>query len=379
MRNPNGYGSVKKLKGNRRRPYIAVTPAVYDIKPKKDISFLKDALPEDLYNKVQEYYDSYYESEIQKAKQVQKTIGYYESKEDAMIALADYNKNPYDIDKRNTTFEQIYNVLYEEKFAKMKPQAKKAYTTSFSKCDPIKNMRMNEIRKHHMQKIINDHSNMSKSTLNNILVLFHAVFNFALENDVCDKDYSQFVEVISEKQTKEKNPFTHEEVGILWDKMTDSNWIDSILILIYTGMRITELLTLSKKDIHIKERYIALKGTKTEAADRLVPIHKKIIPLLENRMKCNCDYIFCKKYNQPISYPYYNKIYFKPAMRLLNIEHTTHDCRHTFASFAAASKLNPILVKKIIGHSAQDITQDTYTHSSVFIETLIEEIDNLEI
>ena len=377
MRNPNGYGSVKKLKGNRRRPYIAVTPAVYDIKPKKDISFLKDALPEDLYNKVQEYYDSYYESEIQKVKPSQKAIGYYENREDAMIALADYNKNPYDIDKRNTTFEQVYEILYEEKFSKMKPQAQTSYVSANNKCNSIKNMRMTEIRKTHMQRIVDEHSDKSKSTQANLLKLFHAVFNFALESDICEKDYSQFVEITSEKQTKKKNPFTRDEIQILWDNMTDDNWIDSILIQIHTGMRITEVLTLSKKDIHLDERYIELHGTKTNAAERIVPIHKKIAPLLEKRLMCDCEYIFHNSRKKPIIYNSYLRKYFNPAMKLFDVKHGTHDCRHAFASFAASSELNPILVKKIIGHNAQDITQDVYTHA--YIEDLIREIDKLDI
>lgn len=55
------------------------------------------------------------------------------------------------------------------------------------------------------------------------------------------------------------------------------------------------------------------------------------------------------------------------------IERTPHECRHTFATIAAASKLNPILLKKIIGHASADITESIYTHA--YIEDLIAEID----
>ena len=374
-RNPNGYGTVKTLSKNRSRPYMPMVTVGYEAPKKHDISFLKPALPEELYNEVKSYYDEYCKTALGKAKQIQKSLGYYKDKADAMIALAEYNKNPYDIDKRDTTFEQIYDILYEQKFSKMKRQAKNSYVSSFKKCDSIKTMRMSDIRKGHMQKVIEEHEDKSVSTQKNIIKLFHSVFNFALENDVCEKDYSKFVVATSEKEKREKRPFTRTEIIELWEAITDDNWADSLLIMIYTGMRISELLALTKDDIHLEERYIEVRGTKTKAANRLVPIHKKIAPLLKKRLESDCSYLFTLSLKKPIAYTNY-KEYFDAIMEKLNMKHTPHECRHSFATYAASSKLNPILVKKIIGHSAQDLTQDTYTHA--FIEDLIEEIDKFE-
>ena len=43
-----------------------------------------------------------------KSKQIRSTIGYYQSREDAMIALANYNENPYDIKADSITFSEVY-------------------------------------------------------------------------------------------------------------------------------------------------------------------------------------------------------------------------------------------------------------------------------
>lgn len=59
------------------------------------------------------------------------------------------------------------------------------------------------------------------------------------------------------------------------------------------------------------------------------------------------------------------------------MNHTPHECRHTFATFATASNMNKVLIKKIIGHSSGDLTEDVYTHA--FIEDLVEEIDKMNI
>ena len=163
MRSPNGYGAVKKLGGKRRRPFAV-------------------------------YITTGWEMVDGKAKQIQKPIGYYATRQEAMIALADYNKSPFDISSRSTTFEDIYNILLEEKFNKMKPSARTAYLTAFNRCESIKNIRMTELKKAHMQKIVDDNSHMSRPTLTNLLKLFNAVYKFALENDICEKNYAEIEE-----------------------------------------------------------------------------------------------------------------------------------------------------------------------------------------
>lgn len=374
QRNPNGYGGIKKLSGKRRRPYAVVVTTKYDAKA-KDISFLQEALGNDLFAEVKEKYEKYVEENIIGG-QVQKCIGYYETKPEALIALAEYNKNPFDIDKRNTTFGQIYEILYNEKFSKMKKSAKSSYVSSYAKCGTIKNIRMIELRKSHMQRIVDEHAEMSSGTLNNILGLFHQVYKFALENDICEKDYSQFVTAASEQETEEINPFTSSEVQKLWDNLDNYDWLDSILFMIYTGMRNGEMRKIRKDEVHLEERYIEVKGTKTKAADRIVPIHKKIAPLIEKRLAEGSDWLFPSTRGNPISYDPFRKR-FDAILEELNCVHKPHDCRKTFATFAAASKLQDVYIKKIIGHKNQDITKDVYTHA--FTEDLIKEIDKFEI
>src|SRR5690625_7167108 len=51
-----------------------------------------------------------------KERQVFKEVGYYKSRTDAMIALAEYNQDPYDIDARKVTFDEIYSKWSKEKY-----------------------------------------------------------------------------------------------------------------------------------------------------------------------------------------------------------------------------------------------------------------------
>ena len=377
-RNPPGYGCVKEYKDGREKKFVPVVTVKYDYKKLRDITFLKEALDPELYAQVEKQCAEFIEKHPH-GRQVQMALPGCKTRAEANIALAEYNKSPYDIDKKKTTFEQIYNILYEAKFSKMKKNSKSAYVASFNKCDSIKRMRMTEIRKYHLQAIVDEYAVKSPSTQKNIMVLFHAIYKHALENDIVEKDYSQFVTASSVQKTKKKVPFTREEVQKLWDNLDNNNYdfIDSYLIMIYAGMRNEELRMMKKEDVHLEERYIELRGTKTEAAERLVPIHKKIVPLLEKRLAGDSEYLFPSSWGNPISYSPY-RIRFDKVMEDLKLyPHTPHECRHSFSTYAQASGLDRVYIKKIIGHKNQDLTADTYTHA--FIEDLVKQIDKFEV
>lgn len=76
MRFPNGYGSVHKLSGKRRKPFIA----------KKTIGFNDKGHP------------------------IYQPIGYYEKREQAILALAEFNKNPLAFDNNTITFEEVFRL-----------------------------------------------------------------------------------------------------------------------------------------------------------------------------------------------------------------------------------------------------------------------------
>lgn len=52
-------------------------------------------------------------------------------------------------------------------------------------------------------------------------------------------------------------------------------------------------------------------------------------------------------------------------MEKLELEHTSHDGRHTFASLMDSAGANKFCIKRVMGHSSQDITDDVYTHKTI--------------
>lgn len=217
------------------------------------------------------------------------------------------------------------------------------------------------------------------------------VFAFAIKNELAEKNAAEFVKIEECKEKGEKMPFTREEVQKLWKNIDwkfksdrkgapgGETLSDILLILIYTGVRINELLNIKSEDVHIEERYIRLNGTKTKAAKRIVPIHKKIVPLLEKRLAMGGEYLIIRQNGERLTYHQINSTLLEAFRHELKIDHTFHEARHSFATYTKASGLDNTLRQYIIGHANGDITDDVYTHPEALLPELIAEIDKLEI
>lgn len=393
MRNPNGYGCVKKLNGNRRKPWVAIPYQGYrtNIKKTKDeIQFLKDYIDEDLFRQVQEQYLS--SKVVPVTRQYQKPIGYYATKKEAIIALAEYNKNPYDLDKANTTFEQIYSHLKSTKHDKMKQAAKTSRTSAYAKFESIKDRKIREINHNMMQAVIDENSNLSVPTQRNMITLCREIFEFALKNDLCEKDYSQFLEVSSAKESKNRVAFSPQEIKTVWeniDYVTDIakakssnpvqglNLMDTVLLMIYTGVRIGELLSVEKEDVHIEDRYITIRGTKTANAMRYVPIHKDLVDIVKKMAERADKWLITTTKGKQMNYAQYMQ-FFTHMNEKFNMKHEPHECRYSFATYSAECDMDSRMRGFIMGHSQGNITDDVYTDISKLIPKMVKEIEKYD-
>lgn len=321
MKNPNGYGSIIKMGGNRRKPFgVRITIG------------------------------------IEKGKQIYKYLGYFEKRSEAMVYLAEYNKNPYDLDTVNITFKEVYERYIKDDV--LSTASLKARKTAFNHCTPLYDKPFRSLKKSHMQSLINDIESVSSKNL--IAILFHKMFAYALDNDIVHKDYSASLVVPSKNRKSEKTVFKDEEIAILWENRGNIN-ADILLILLYSGMRIGELLNLKKEKIHLDEDYL-IAGSKTKAGkDRYIPIHKKTKHIFEEYMNSNdTPYLLVTRYGKPIRYDSYQRKRFAPLMKRLGMNHTIHETRHTAITKMSNAGGNRLAIKRIVGHS--DETTDGYTH-----------------
>jgi len=130
-----------------------------------------------------------------------------------------------------------------------------------------------------------------------------------------------------------------------------------MLIMIYTSLRISELRALTKDKIDIEHRII-VGGIKTDAGkNRVIPIHRDIIPVLQWLIDTSPGAFLIDAKDSTF------RAGMKARLAELNLpDHTSHDCRHTFFSIADRDGLNPTTIKIIGGHASFETTEKIYIH-----------------
>lgn len=310
-----------------------------------------------------------------KSKQIRSTIGYYQSREDAMIALANYNENPYDIKADSITFSEVYEKWSENYFPTLSnPSSVRTVTAAYAYCNGLYDMRMKDIKVSHLEGTILN-AQVGDSTKSRIKSLFNMMYKYAVAHDIVEKDYASVMfangNPIKRSRTKEVIPFSQEEIFLLWDNLDSIAFADMILIGIYSGWRPQELAILKVADIDIKVGTM-LGGLKTDAGkNRIVPIHPLIRPLIENRMKeatsMQSEFLFNDANGQQGTYMTYDKYRkrFEKVMKYLKLTHRPHETRHTFITKAKACNVDEYILKLIVGHAIDDITEKVYTHRTI--------------
>lgn len=293
--------------------------------------------------------------------------------------LAEYNKNPFDVSAAKITFQEVYEKWSASKFQTISDSNIKGYNASYKLCGTLYNKVFKEIKLVDLQYVV-DTCGKNYPTLRKLKVLFGQMYDYAMKNELCNKDYSEFVDILKFKDRNpnkmDRNKFNKKEIERLWEQK-DDKYYQIVLMLIYTGVRISELHNLKKENVHLNERYFDVLASKTENGIRKVPIADKVLPFFRfwyNDTKS--EYLLHTENGEQFKYRTYYDSYFLPLMNNLGLSQTPHCCRHTCISMLAEAKVDQTTIKKIVGHSgAMTLTERIYTHLD--IEELINAINKI--
>lgn len=366
---PNGYGSIKRLSGkNRRNPY-----GVYP--PTKEFDSNGKPVPVKALCYVDDWYKGfailtwYKNGEYYPGREKELTES-GDSSVDNQIGkiLSKYSQTKREIADQKT-FEDVFLEFYRNKFGvEYKHKGKKrsmeqSLNAAYKNSKAIHNEPFRSLTTNALQSVVDD-CPLKHASLELILTLFHQMYAYADANDLCDKDYSQYVTINTEDDDEHGVPFTDEELDILW-KSQNNPVVEMMLIMCYSGFRISEYLDI---EVNIDEWYFK-GGLKTDAGkNRVVPIHTAIRPLVTRRLKRDGTMLTVS--TQRYRLTMYN------ALDDLGIEkHTPHDCRHTFTRLCDHNKVLERDKKLMLGHSFSDITNKVYLHRT--LEDLREEIEKI--
>lgn len=326
MRMPNGYGSVYRLSGKRRKPYVA----------RKTVGFNEKRQP------------------------IYKAIGYYRTKKEAIDSLNEYNRKYGTSPDRpplfSEVFEEWYGVKLNEKLSDSRySNLRSLYRTHLA---PLHSKTFKDITLEDLQRCVDvAQTRCKKATLVQIRSLYAELYRYALYKGTVDRDVSSMVKVPKRDDRTERVPFSAEEVETLRNGTSEFDRL--IYVMVYTGFRASEFIAIRREDV--SEDYVITGGMKSKAGrDRKVPCNDRVAPLVAELLSDGREYLVGSKMN-------YNQfVYrFRKAMEAHGMHHTPHDTRHTFVTLLSNADANRVSIKRLTGHATSDVTDGVYTHKDV--------------
>lgn len=323
MRSPNGYGSVIKLSGKRRRPFMVRVTKGWSEDRKQEFQVL----------------------------------GYFEKRTDAIQFLADYNRAPFNLDYAKVTFREVYDLWSKDAFQKMKDNVASIHRSTYNAhCSALYDVPYRQIRQHDFQNVI-DSCPRGYSIKCAIRNLFKHMDAWAYDRDIIYKMYSVNLDVGESPVTSDRSVYTDEEVRKLL-KLVGDPYVDETLVQLYTGFRISEVLSLTKSNIDLDQQIITAGGKTKAGTNRIVPIHPDILPIITAHL--NEGKLFPHTGTQQN-----HLMRRKNALAALGFDHTSHDCRHTFRSKLDSAGANKVAIDLLMGHKSSDVGERVYTHKTI--------------
>lgn len=333
MKRANGTGCVMKLSGNRRRPYAV------------RVSYME-----------------------RPGLWKQRYLSYHRTAKEAQGALDQYMGKATEPQTLAITMGQVYDQWSARKYAKSNAASIASYKASWARLSALQDVEMFRVTIDHLQKIIDQDAlqGLSQSSISNDKMLMKALFKHAMERDIISKDYSAFVEIPSVGAKYEKGAFTSAQMKQL-EKMAQDGfpWADTVLMLCYTGFRISEFLQLTKESFCPDHGGYLIGGLKTKAGkNRLVPIHPKIKKYFERWLNKGGRTIICTTDGGKMTIPTYRRGFDAVMEKIGAPQATPHWCRHTMASRMKIAGVDDLAARRILGHSDKNITEH-YTHIDI--------------
>lgn len=322
MRLPNGYGSVFRLSNHRhrRKPFCVRITTGYDKKKHPKYS----------------------------------VVGYYSTREEGLNALAKWHKDPTVL--TSVTFGEAAEKTFVRERNHLAFSTLTVYQNAYKHyLSILAEKSISDLNLDLIQSVIDDIDKISMQAV--VKTTYRLIEHYCLKFDLMNKGFADLIEVKKYEKKSVRVPFSHQEIRSIWiEEEEEINM--AALILLYTGMRIEELRSLKKSQINLQTRFLTA-GSKTEAGkNRMIPIHPKIIHILE---KISAG----KKDNEAVlPMTNFRKDWERFCVKIGH-RHVPHECRHTLISELDRCGANKVCIDRIVGHVSMNIGERVYTHKTL--------------
>lgn len=253
----------------------------------------------------------------------------------------------------------------------------------------IGQMMLSEVKPVHCQDVLNqlkEERHYRTGTLTNIKQVMHAMFEYALENELVVRNPITKSIKASNGKPEGVEALTADEQKCFMAAAWDSEYYNQFALALQTGLRVGEIAGLKWSDIDFKNRKLHVKHSvyfdykthkwnigepKTESGKRDIPLTEEAIGILKNQktkadksqivnMEFH-DFVFTKN-GEPIKIMTYFYELRKITKTIGMREISMHVFRHTFATRCIEGGMKPKTLQMILGHSTIQTTLDRYVH-----------------
>lgn len=352
---PNGFGSIKKLSGNRTNPY-AVYPPTTEFAPNgspktpKALCYVSDWYTG--FYALMEYKSGTFNAEHFSAPE----IGTSDKKQDVISKIiASYNCQTRNA-VRARSFAEVYAEFFSYKYERDKTRSYSkssigATKAAYGQASALHDIPFCSIKTEDLQAVV-DNCPKKHATKEHIVNLFRQMYDYAYAHDLCDRKYSDHIRINTPDDDEKGEPFTEQEISLVWEHAEGNEVLQAVLIMVYSGFRISAY---RKLEINMEEQYFR-GGVKTSAGkNRIVPFNREIIPFIRE------DNLLFKKDVGHF------RLLFNAALAEIGVTgHTPHDCRHTFSWLCDKYHVDTLSKKMLMGHSlGNDVTDAKYGHRTL--------------
>lgn len=311
----------------------------------------------------------YYTDDSGRIKRKRITKSGFKTKREALEYIEDLksNKKP-----KSINFEMLWESFCNGAYAKLSSSKQTAYKIAWNKIrNEICFRDISDITSDELQ-ILTDKYGTSYYTKRDIKNLLSHFYKLAMREEYVTINKSAFI-LLPELNPEERDIFTKAEIELIWKDYAaaESNITAHLLIMLYTGMRPGEMLTVLKSNVNFDEQYLT-GGIKTEKSKkRKIILPDKIIPVIR--------LLYDRSPTDTLS-PYkreddfYNDWTHKKSELRLNSKLVPYCCRHTYVTNCTNLKISPAMLQELTGHKDYDTTLE-YTHLSV--KDRLEEVNKL--
>lgn len=290
----------------------------------------------------------------------------------ALEALAGLREKALEVTERpqNVTMQELYDEVTAKWYPNISRDKAGHYRTAWESIAKIHKAKIRGLRYADLQPLIDERAG-GYYPKRDIKVLLHKLYEQALKYDYADKDYSELLELPPMKAA-ERTALTRDEIQRMWDDYNEGHKNTRyFLIMCYTGIRTGEMLTIQKRNVHLREQYCT-GGIKTEAGKkRRIYFCDKIMPLIDEAYHEDGE-LLCGLSTEA----FYEEWHIMAERIKLRAGLVPYCCRHTAPSMLAEEGVQPAIIQEIMGHTSYSMTAEHYTHISS--EAIIDALNKLK-